>query len=333
MKLVSRLIKSTLLAASLLSSAYSQNAALTETEFNELSGSIYPEQSLIIQLDSIDAINSHLSNYTALEQTFIKHLWIETLSNQTQLTDAHNNWVNSLIDSQDIIKVNYSDHPNKALTVVNISANATALLRLTKLKQFAKSINKQWQTESFNWENYISGEQYRALLLWIRNQNNVKGLIGHFLTYANISQFPDNEILATLLQAKPSNTEAKALLGMLWRKPVDEFTYQIVQGLPTNNEENLAIEQLVESTKNDLLASQAFLLLAEHYPNSERAQQAIEDAVFSPQNKWLAFMALTKMDNPEFKQQVLKRLSSQKNGFNAQSIDLLKNSLHTQGDL
>lgn len=315
--------------------AKAQLPPLSEYEFQQIQEIVNGKQHVLLKLNSKPAIDAYLSSFPEAQKHYIIHLSLLELSQQEYLNNLHENWVTLLISSTKRIKVTYADHPNKAITVVDIANNAKAVLTILKRKEQADEIRKLWEQGQLVWRDYFQTEDYRALLLWLKNNEKTDALATHFLEETRNDMLPDNQILTVLIANATSEYVQRNLLSRLWASPVDEFTYQQLHLLPTlmKDDPNFVILQLLEASRRSKLTSQAYMTIARHYPKNVLSQQAIETALSSqsPKDvKWQAAMALTQMDAPKFKAKMLKRMQNGNTSLPTSMVSMLDNSVGLQ---
>lgn len=263
-----------------------------------------------------------LQNVDQVQNTLLTHLWLQELSILEELSTVQKLWINTLIDKQQTLSTTFLDHPNKAVTLIDISKQAKATLELVKINQLKSAIDDLWESSNFNWQTWMSdSSRLRALIAWLEQQDSVSiASVERFLQNTTTEELPNNNVLMLLALKQPNGQ----LFERLWQRPIDEFTYLTLQQIPSFLEENLAVEQLVNASALQNLNSQTLLSLATNYPKNSKSQNTIRSSLTKANQKWNGLMALSKMPASTFTLGLRQRFEKQDSTFAKSAVNLLK---------
>lgn len=307
-----------------ISSRYSFAQTITEVDVQQRIQQFAPVSNLVTTFSSPQDFIFAQASIDPADRVYVTYLWLDALSRLDDLNLAQKTWLEQQTLNATRVNGTLLDHPQRTVELINIQAKAKSTLRLLNIKQLELKFQQLWDSDEILWQTWLEkGDHYAAFINWLRRQSiePIQRITRIIVNDTIAPSLIDNRILYILHQANPSFELAERLL----QRPTDEFTYQFVQSLPSSVARYEAIHTLNLAVSKAELVSQAILILAQHYAMEEQAQTLIENAFDSPQNRWYALAALTKINDNHFKRKLQKRFESQQTPFAKTAIaQLLK---------
>ena len=253
-----------------------------------------------------------IANLSSIEEQLLAKSQLLTLLSLQLPTEEQRAWVLEQYHSIDNLTIANPDHPKQLIEIINIARQARNTELEWKIINEGIIIQNNLSVQNWHWPLFVKAPteiEYRALakkilvvdeltISWLQQQ-----LIEQALTKAS------NRLLAILIKRRSN----PLLLHQLWQNPSDEYSYQVLQHIPSLLSLEKAIEQLTLACENDKLESQALLLLVKHFQHHDKAQSFLLKKLQQPKSAWYAAAALSQASNSKLQDKMAALAQSSNN--------------------
>ncbi|MDO6707441.1 hypothetical protein [Photobacterium sp. 1_MG-2023] len=243
---------------------------LSQQEFQQVTSDVVPALNSLKSLyrdSEIDQLNRQLADFPVLAQEALRAGLVEYAQTLDQLDETKVTWLETLVTRKPRFTLTeQGDGYRVTRSAFNYGPQARQLLQHWQREQLAAAFVRQADAGELVLSDWLAGERnvqrvrrdIALAQLPAVSEQGQRYLANQFLSDKQLLWLPNNGLLAQLAES----TGDEALYQQLWRRRTDQYSRAELNRLTDLLPDQLAVNQLIEATRNPSLKAQAYQALA-----------------------------------------------------------------------